>query len=159
MDTGRRLVAGSRNRNEFVVINADDFERVSAIKTSSFYPGVRSFLDSWVIVDGATHPETCYEYERREGTQACPQCKTRYKRHKGSPRVEGDEEEDGDDDLEKEFNFGNFDSKETLNDPVTNLERPGGVGQSSLSGLGTFNTIVQTNGTNILLLTDGEEVG
>lgn len=57
MDTGRRLVAGSRNRNEFVVINADDFERVSAIKMSSFYPGVRSFLDSWVIVDGATHPE------------------------------------------------------------------------------------------------------
>ncbi|RRT48628.1 hypothetical protein B296_00049124 [Ensete ventricosum] len=102
---------------------------------------------------------TCYEYERREGTQACPQCKSRYKRHKGSPRVEGDEEEDGDDDLEKEFNFGNFDLKETLNDPVTNLERPGGVGQSSLSGLGTFNTIVQTNGTNILLLTDGEEVG
>lgn len=57
MDTGRRLVAGSRNRNEFVVINADDFERVSAINMSSFYPGVRSFLDSWVIVDGASHPE------------------------------------------------------------------------------------------------------
>lgn len=26
---------------------------------------------------------TCYEYERQEGTQACPRCKTRYKRHKG----------------------------------------------------------------------------
>ena len=25
----------------------------------------------------------CYEYERREGTQNCPQCKTRYKRLKG----------------------------------------------------------------------------
>lgn len=25
----------------------------------------------------------CYEYERREGNQACPQCKTRYKRLKG----------------------------------------------------------------------------
>lgn len=25
----------------------------------------------------------CYEYERREGTQLCPQCKTRYKRLKG----------------------------------------------------------------------------
>lgn len=25
----------------------------------------------------------CYEYERREGTQVCPQCKTRYKRLKG----------------------------------------------------------------------------
>lgn len=26
---------------------------------------------------------TCYEYERSEGSQACPQCKTRYKRIKG----------------------------------------------------------------------------
>lgn len=25
----------------------------------------------------------CYQYERREGNQACPQCKTRYKRIKG----------------------------------------------------------------------------
>nr|1WEO_A Chain A, cellulose synthase, catalytic subunit (IRX3) [Arabidopsis thaliana] len=36
----------------------------------------------------------CYEYERREGTQNCPQCKTRYKRLRGSPRVEGDEDEE-----------------------------------------------------------------
>jgi len=27
----------------------------------------------------------CYEYERREGSQLCPQCKTRYKRLKGKP--------------------------------------------------------------------------
>ncbi|KAG2534406.1 hypothetical protein PVAP13_9NG063509 [Panicum virgatum] len=26
----------------------------------------------------------CYEYERKNGTQACPQCKTKYKRHKGN---------------------------------------------------------------------------
>jgi uncharacterized ferredoxin-like protein len=25
----------------------------------------------------------CYEYERKDGTQSCPQCRTRYKRHKG----------------------------------------------------------------------------
>ncbi|BAF03684.1 Os01g0105400, partial [Oryza sativa Japonica Group] len=24
----------------------------------------------------------CYEYERKDGAQACPQCKTKYKRHK-----------------------------------------------------------------------------
>ncbi|XP_031099182.1 cellulose synthase A catalytic subunit 6 [UDP-forming]-like [Ipomoea triloba] len=47
----------------------------------------------------------CYEYERREGNQACPQCKTRYKRLKGSPRVEGDEEEDDFDDLDHEFDY------------------------------------------------------
>ncbi|KAG0489713.1 hypothetical protein HPP92_006576 [Vanilla planifolia] len=51
----------------------------------------------------------CYEYERREGTQACPRCKTRYKLQKGSARVEGDEEEDGDDDLDNEFNFNSID--------------------------------------------------
>ncbi|KNA10581.1 hypothetical protein SOVF_143010 isoform B [Spinacia oleracea] len=46
----------------------------------------------------------CYEYERSEGTQCCPQCNTRYKRHRGSPRVEGDEEESFDvDDLDDEF--------------------------------------------------------
>jgi hypothetical protein len=27
----------------------------------------------------------CYEYERKDGTQACPQCKTKYRRHKGNP--------------------------------------------------------------------------
>ncbi|XP_028206390.1 cellulose synthase A catalytic subunit 6 [UDP-forming]-like [Glycine soja] len=42
----------------------------------------------------------CYEYERREGNRVFPQCKTKYKRIKGSPRVEGDEEEDDTDDLE-----------------------------------------------------------
>lgn len=26
----------------------------------------------------------CYEYERRYGNQSCPQCKNRYKRHKGT---------------------------------------------------------------------------
>ena len=26
----------------------------------------------------------CYEHERSEGNQCCPQCNTRYKRHKGN---------------------------------------------------------------------------
>lgn len=47
----------------------------------------------------------CYEYERREGSQLCPQCKTRYKRLKGSPRVEGDDDEEDTDDIEHEFNI------------------------------------------------------
>lgn len=25
----------------------------------------------------------CYEYERKDGTQCCPQCKTRYRRLRG----------------------------------------------------------------------------
>ncbi|KAI3737788.1 hypothetical protein L2E82_27800 [Cichorium intybus] len=50
----------------------------------------------------------CYEYERRDGYQACPQCKTRFKRIKGSPRVDGDEEEDEFDDLDNEFDLANL---------------------------------------------------
>ncbi|THU74470.1 hypothetical protein C4D60_Mb04t33710 [Musa balbisiana] len=46
----------------------------------------------------------CYEYERREGNQTCPQCNTCYKRHKGCPRVEGDDDDGVDmDDFEDEF--------------------------------------------------------
>jgi len=44
-----------------------------------------------------------YEYERKEGNQCCPQCKTRYKRHKGSPQVRGDEEDGVD--LDNELNY------------------------------------------------------
>ncbi|KAL8128335.1 cellulose synthase A catalytic subunit 3 [UDP-forming]-like [Apium graveolens] len=36
----------------------------------------------------------CYEYERKEGNQSCPQCKTRYKKHKGCPAIRGDGEKD-----------------------------------------------------------------
>jgi len=53
----------------------------------------------------------CYEYERKEGNQCCPQCKTRYKRHKGSSRVPGDEDEDGVDDLDNEFNYAQGNGK------------------------------------------------
>lgn len=46
----------------------------------------------------------CYEYERSDGNQCCPSCHTRYKRHKGCPRVVGDEEDDFDaDDFDDEF--------------------------------------------------------
>ncbi|MBA0820818.1 hypothetical protein Gohar_021708 [Gossypium harknessii] len=62
---------------------------------------------------------TCYEYERREGNQACPQCKTRYKRIKGSPRVEGDEEEDDIDDLDNEFDYGTLDPQQVTDAMLT----------------------------------------
>ncbi|CAA2952155.1 cellulose synthase A catalytic subunit 4 [UDP-forming] [Olea europaea subsp. europaea] len=47
--------------------------------------------------------KACYEYERSEGNQSCHQCHTRYKRHKGCPRVVGDEEDNYDEDFEDEF--------------------------------------------------------
>lgn len=76
----------------------------------------------------------CYEYERKNVNQSCPQCKTRYKSHKGShvhtccfmfglllirifhehddsgfsesPQMEGDDDEDDVDELENELKYG-----------------------------------------------------
>ncbi|CAL4919657.1 unnamed protein product [Urochloa decumbens] len=59
----------------------------------------------------------CYEYERKDGTQACPQCKTKYKRHKGSPPVHGEENEDVDADDVSDYNYpasSNQDQKQKI---------------------------------------------
>ncbi|ESW23993.1 hypothetical protein PHAVU_004G093300 [Phaseolus vulgaris] len=116
MDTNGRLIAGSHNRNEFVLINADETARVTAVTELSGQIcqicgdelEVTVIGEPFVACNECAFPvcRPCYEYERREGNQVCPQCKTRYKRIKGSARVEGDEEEDNTDDLESEFDFG-----------------------------------------------------
>ncbi|KAJ8541494.1 hypothetical protein K7X08_002310 [Anisodus acutangulus] len=115
MDTKGRLIAGSHNRNEFVLINADEVGRVTSVKELSGQICQICGDEIEVTVDGepfvacneCAFPvcRPCYEYERREGNQACPQCKTRYKRIKGSPRVDGDDEEDEFDDLDHEFDY------------------------------------------------------
>ena len=115
MDTKGRLVAGSHNRNEFVLINADETARVAVTELSGQICQICGDElevtvngEPFVACNECAFPvcRPCYEYERREGNQVCPQCKTRYKRIKGSPRVEGDEEEDDSDDLESEFDIG-----------------------------------------------------
>ncbi|KAL0391512.1 UNVERIFIED_CONTAM: Cellulose synthase A catalytic subunit [UDP-forming] [Sesamum latifolium] len=120
MNTGGRLVAGSHNRNEFVLINADETEKIKSVQELSGQTCQICEDEVEITVDGEVFVacnecafpvcRTCYEYERKEGSQACPQCKTRYKRVKGSPRVEGDEEEDEVDDLEHEFDYGNIEA-------------------------------------------------
>ncbi|CBI21555.3 unnamed protein product, partial [Vitis vinifera] len=117
MATGGRLVAGSHHRNEFVLINADDIARIKSVRELSGQichicgDGVEITVDGelFVACNECAFPvcRPCYEYERREGNKVCPQCKTRYKRMKGNPRVEGDEEEDDIDDLEHEFDYAN----------------------------------------------------
>nr|AGV22108.1 cellulose synthase 6 [Betula luminifera] len=124
MDTRGRLIAGSHNRNELILINADENGRgdengrIKSVKELSGQMCQICGDEVEITVDGelfvacneCAFPvcRPCYEYERREGNQACPQCKTRYKRIKGSPRVEGDEEEDDIDDLDNEFDYGNL---------------------------------------------------
>nr|CAD1817970.1 unnamed protein product [Ananas comosus var. bracteatus] len=170
MDTGGLLVAGSRNRNEFVVINADDSGRN---KSSQDRSGrickicgdeieiLREENEPFVACNECAFPvcRTCYEYERREGTQACPQCKTRYKRQKGSPRVEGDEEEDGDEDIYKEFSFDGIDWNNKIGLSDLKLHRQFSVGESSSSGSGFVARSVPFTGENIPLLTYGDEFG
>ncbi|MED6189739.1 Cellulose synthase A catalytic subunit 2 [UDP-forming], partial [Stylosanthes scabra] len=116
MDTKGRLIAGSHNRNEFVLINADDTARVNSVTELSGQicqicgdeVEVTFNGEAFVACNECAFPvcKACYEYERREGNQVCPQCKTRYKRIKGCARVKGDEEEDDVDDLENEFDIG-----------------------------------------------------
>ncbi|CAH9081104.1 unnamed protein product [Cuscuta europaea] len=55
----------------------------------------------------------CYEYERSEGNQSCPQCNTRYKRHKGFPRVIGDDEDHFEgEEFDQEFHTKNYPQSE-----------------------------------------------
>ncbi|KAM0853556.1 hypothetical protein ACQ4PT_051003 [Festuca glaucescens] len=109
------MVAGSHNRNEFVTIRHDGDApapgkqpKGSAVcQICGDAVGVTATGDVFVACNECAFPvcRPCYEYERKEGNKCCPQCKTRYKRLKGSPRVQGDEEEEDVDDLDNEFNY------------------------------------------------------
>ncbi|CAL5386388.1 unnamed protein product [Camellia sinensis] len=171
MDTKGRLIAGSHNRNEFVLINADEIGRVTSVKELSGQICQICGDEIEITVDGepfvacneCAFPvcRPCYEYERREGNQACAQCKTRYKRIKGSPRVEGDEEEEEFDDLDNEFDFGAND----LRDPQQIAEavlaarlNTGRGRQSHVSGFSTPSEMESsTLNPEIPLLTYGQE--
>ncbi|KAL5996935.1 hypothetical protein ACLOJK_007860 [Asimina triloba] len=111
------LVAGSHKRNELHVMHGYE-EPKSPLKNATAkicgvcgdQIGRKENGDLFVACTECGFPvcKPCYEYERSEGNQCCPQCNTRYKRHKGCPRVPGDEEESGDvDDFEDEFRLKN----------------------------------------------------
>lgn len=122
MEANAGLVAGSHNRNELVVIRPEGevgpkpLHHLSAQICHICSDDVGLTVDGelFVACNECAFPicRTCYEYERSEGNQVCPQCKTRFKRHKGSARVQGDDEEDDVDDLENEFNFGDRDKQD-----------------------------------------------
>ncbi|XP_078150681.1 cellulose synthase family protein [Carex rostrata] len=124
MEAGAGLVAGSHNRNELVLIRGH--EEPKPVKSLSGQvceicgDGVGLTVDGELFIAcnecGFPVCRPCYEYERREGTQLCPQCRTRYKRLKGSPRVEGDDDEEDIDDLEHEFNMDDDKNKQETHD-------------------------------------------
>ncbi|KAK1323864.1 Cellulose synthase A catalytic subunit 9 [UDP-forming] [Acorus calamus] len=120
MEANAGLVAGSHNRNELVVIHGHEEPKpVSALngqicEICGDDVGLTVDGDLFVACNECGFPvcRPCYEYERREGSQLCPQCKTRYKRLKGSPRVEGDDDEEDVDDIEHEFNIEDGQNKQ-----------------------------------------------
>ncbi|KAK6119614.1 hypothetical protein DH2020_046637 [Rehmannia glutinosa] len=106
MEANAGMVAGSHKRNELVRIRHDSDSGQKPLKNLNGQicqicgdtVGVAANGDVFVACNECAFPvcRACYEYERKDGNQSCPQCKT-------SPRVEGDDDEDGIDDLENEF--------------------------------------------------------
>ncbi|KAF5456716.1 hypothetical protein F2P56_026163 [Juglans regia] len=121
MEANAGMVAGSYKRNELVRIRHDSDSGPKPLKHLNGQicqicgdtVGRTASGDVFVACNECAFPvcRPCYEYERKEGNQSCPQCKTRYKRQKGSPRVDGDDDEDDVDDLENEFNYAQGNSK------------------------------------------------
>ncbi|GKV36146.1 hypothetical protein SLEP1_g44307 [Rubroshorea leprosula] len=168
MDTKGRLIAGSHNRNEFVLINADEVARVTSVKELSGQIcqicgdeiEITDDGELFVACNECAFPvcRPCYEYERREGNQACPQCKTRYKRIKGSPRVEGDEEEDDIDDLEHEFDIDRSDPRRIAEAMLSSRLNIGRGSHPNISGISTPAELDSASvAADIPLLTYGQE--
>ncbi|KAL9690319.1 hypothetical protein QQ045_010716 [Rhodiola kirilowii] len=122
MEANAGLIAGSHNRNELVVIRQDgelarrQLQQLTGQTCQICGDDVGLNVDGelFVACNECAFPicRTCYEYERSEGSQVCPQCKTRFKRLKGCTRVAGDDDEDDIDDLENEFSFAGKDRQD-----------------------------------------------
>ena len=92
MEASAGLVAGSHNRNELVLIRGHEEPKPLRALSGQVCEicgdevGRTVDGDLFVACNECGFPvcRPCYEYERREGTQNCPQCKTRYKRLKGT---------------------------------------------------------------------------
>ncbi|KAG1364391.1 cellulose synthase A catalytic subunit 9 [UDP-forming] [Cocos nucifera] len=128
MEASAGLVAGSHNRNELVLIRGHEEPKPLKALNGQVCEicgdeiGLTVDGDLFVACNECGFPvcRPCYEYERREGTQLCPQCKTRYKRLKGSPRVEGDDDEEDVDDIEHEFNIDDEQNQKQQQQPQQN---------------------------------------
>nr|GLL17277.1 cellulose synthase A catalytic subunit 1 [UDP-forming]-like isoform X1 [Ipomoea trifida] len=97
MEASAGLVAGSHKRNELVRIRHDSDSAPKPLKNLDSQicqicgdtVGVTANGDIFVACNECAFPvcRPCYEYERKDGNQACPQCKTRYKRLKGNGKA------------------------------------------------------------------------
>ncbi|KAB2634485.1 cellulose synthase A catalytic subunit 4-like [Pyrus ussuriensis x Pyrus communis] len=105
---------GSHTRDELNVVHATEEDRPPTRQSASSTKvcrvcgdeiGYKEDGELFVACHVCGFPvcRPCYDYERSEGNQCCPQCNTRYKRHKGCPRVAGDEDDFDADDFDDEF--------------------------------------------------------
>ncbi|TKY68136.1 Cellulose synthase A catalytic subunit 3 of UDP-forming [Spatholobus suberectus] len=99
----------------------------------------------------------CYEYERKDGNQSCPQCKTQYKRHKGSPAILGDREEDdaaADGAIDFNYDSENQNQKQKIAERMLSWQLTYARGEE----VGAPNYDKEVSHNHIPLLTSGQEV-
>ncbi|OAP08020.1 CESA10 [Arabidopsis thaliana] len=118
------MVAGSYRRYEFVRNRDDSDDGLKPLKDLNDQicqicgddVGLTKTGNVFVACNECGFPlcQSCYEYERKDGSQCCPQCKARFRRHNGSPRVEVDEKEDDVNDIENEFDYTQGNNKARL---------------------------------------------
>uniref|UniRef100_A0A0C9S6G9 Cellulose synthase n=1 Tax=Wollemia nobilis TaxID=56998 RepID=A0A0C9S6G9_9CONI len=164
MEANAGMVAGSHKRNELVLIRHEGEVGPKPLKHLSSQVcqicgdnvGLTANGELFVACNECAFPvcRPCYEYERKEGNQCCPQCKTRYKRHKGSPRVEGDDEEVDVDDLENEFNYaqGRRNERQERGEAMLQWQAYGQGGEE----VGSVTSSRQEAPTQVPLLTNGQ---
>ncbi|RDX76242.1 Cellulose synthase A catalytic subunit 7 [UDP-forming], partial [Mucuna pruriens] len=143
MEASTGLFAGTPNSKELVVIQGHD-EPNKPVKNLDGQHceicgdsvGLTVDGDLFVACEECGFPvcRPCYEYERREGTQVCPQCHTRYKRIKGSPRVVGDEDEDDVDDIEHEFKHEDMQQGKMIHGDDDGKSKSKSVGLAKVNG-------------------------
>ncbi|KAH9729165.1 cellulose synthase [Citrus sinensis] len=143
------FVAGSHSRNELHVMHANEEQRPPTRQSGSKLCrvcgdeiGLKENGELFVACHECGFPvcRPCYDYERSEGSQCCPGCNTRYKRHKGCARVAGDEEDNFDDDFEDEFknHYDNQDHDQHHHVTTTRSEIGDNNQNQFLNGPGSF---------------------
>ncbi|XP_027343073.1 cellulose synthase A catalytic subunit 1 [UDP-forming]-like [Abrus precatorius] len=116
MEQSGGIVTGSHERNELVRVRHGSDSGSKPLKNLNGQicqicgdtVGLTATGEIFVACHECAFPlcHSCYEYERKNASQSCPQCKTRYKSHTESAQVEGDDDEGDAEDLENEVNYG-----------------------------------------------------
>uniref|UniRef100_A0A0C9QT07 Cellulose synthase n=1 Tax=Wollemia nobilis TaxID=56998 RepID=A0A0C9QT07_9CONI len=169
MEAGSGMYTGSHNGNDLVLIRGEGETGAKPMNHLSGQVcqicgddvGLTADGELFVACTVCAFPvcRPCYEYERKDGNQSCPQCKTRYKRHKGSPRAEGDEEEEEDSgDLGNEYHYmppGSRNEKQKIAEAMLHWQMSYGRGEDV--GVPT-SARQETSQPQIALLTNGQAV-